>query len=114
MPKSRAHNDFSGSKLNVMNSPQRTDEIDGICIFRTGGTDQEVIGFNISINQRLVVNTLYTVYLARSENNTMWTIGEAHHLESEHANCLDGELATTHVEKIFKVRAKKVDDEDIV
>ena len=60
------------------------------------------------------MNTLYTVDLARYEKNAVFTADEAHHLQSEHADRLDSELATAHVKKVFKVRAKKVDDEDIV
>ncbi len=38
----------------------------------------------------------------------------AHHLFRCHTNSLDGELATAHVKKIFQVRAKEVNDQDIV
>ena len=31
-----------------------------------------------------------------------------------HANCLDRELAAAHVEEVFEIGPKEVDDEDIV
>lgn len=37
-----------------------------------------------------------------------------YHLLSRHTDGLSGELAPTHVEEVFEVRPKKIDDKDIV
>ena len=39
---------------------------------------------------------------------------ETHHLLRSHAHCLDCEFATTHIEKILKVRAQQVNYENVV
>lgn len=38
----------------------------------------------------------------------------SHHLPCGHADGLGGELASTHVEKIFQAGAEKVDDQNVV
>ena len=40
--------------------------------------------------------------------------GGTHHLLRSHANRLDGKLAPAHIEQVLKIRAKEVDDKDIV
>ena len=40
--------------------------MNSISIFRAGNANEEVIGFDVTIDERLVVNGLYTGYLSGS------------------------------------------------
>lgn len=60
--------------------------------------DKEVVGFNVTVDEVLFVDRL----------------DARNHLAGGKADCLERETATAHVEQIFQVGPKEVDNEHVV
>lgn len=76
----------------------KVDEVNDIGVLGTGYTDEEIVGFDVAVDERLVVHGL----------------DAGDHLLRSHADGLDRELTAAHVEQVFQVRSQQVDGQHIV
>jgi len=74
------------------------DNVDNVCDFGARLTDEEIVWFDISVDEILFVDSL----------------DAGQHLFSDHDDGLDGEAAVAVVEEVFQGRTEEVNDEDVV
>lgn len=79
------------------------DDMNDIGCFGVWSADQEIVGFDISVDQVLLVNCLDTRKLrARLADYKQGLTRDVHHLFRNHDNCLDREFSIAVVEEIFQ------------
>ena len=69
----------------------------------SGTTDEEVVGFDITVYEIFLVDGLHSGDLRNDVERRLlfWIWSVSHHLPCGHADGLGGELASTHVEEVF-------------
>ena len=93
---------------------ERTDNMNQIGVLSTRNANQEVVRLNVTIDQRFVMDSLYTCDLPGTVAKNPNTQRESYHLLGSHTNGLYCEFATAHVKEVFQVRTKEVDNKHIV
>jgi len=79
-------------------------DVNDVGSFRVGPAYQKVVGLDVSIDQVLFVDSLYSRKLKNVSTCTSKASGHIHHLLRDHNDGLDGELPITVVEEVFQAR----------
>lgn len=90
-----------------------------ICYLGPWATNEEVIRFDVTIDQVLLVDRLHTRDLPHASSSdarpaTTQRAHATHHLPRSHAHRFDRELAPTHIEQVLEAGTQQVDDQDVV
>jgi hypothetical protein len=87
-----------GLGVTVLLSHTEVDNVDNVRVLAVGTTNEEVVRLDITVDEVLLVDGLYT----------------GQHLLGDHDHSLDGESAVAVVEEILQRRAKQVNDKNVV
>lgn len=87
-----------GLGVTVLLSHAEVDDVDNVRVLAVGTTNEEVVRLDITVDEVLLVDGLYT----------------GQHLLGNHDNGLDGESAVAVVEEILQGRTKEVNDKNVV
>ena len=85
-----------------------------ICQFRAWSTDKEIIWFDVSVYQILLVYCLNSWQLADNQLCISWPLVITYHLLCHHYNGLGWKSSIAVIKKVFQRGSKEVNDEDIV
>lgn len=102
-----------GLWIAVLFGHAEVNNMDDIGCFTSGASNKEVVGFDISVDQVLLVNSLNTGELGMLAAST-WNISTTYHLLGDHDNGLDGESAVAVVEEVFETGTEKVNHQNVV
>ena len=87
--------------------------MNSICRLCHRSADEEVVGFDIPVDEILVVYRLDSGQL-QTVSTSRNVLEYSHHLPSGHAACLDAELSSAHIEEVLERRSEQVDDENVM
>jgi len=87
------------------------DDIRGLC---TWSTNEKIVGFDVTVDEVLLVNCLDARQLLGISKRRLGWISMTYHLFGNHHNGLDRELSMTMIEEVFKAWAEQVNDQDVV
>jgi hypothetical protein len=87
-----------GLGITILFGHAKVDDVDNIGRLGAGTTDQEVVGFDVTVNQVLLMDCL----------------NSGQHLFGDHDHRFDGEAASAVVEEVFERRTQQVNDQNVV
>lgn len=102
-------------RITVLLSHTKVNNVDDIGCFRIWSTDQEVVRFDISVDQVLLVDGLNAGELSQElVMHRYLTPADTNHLLRNHDDRLDREFPVAVVEEIFQTWAQQIDDKNVV
>lgn len=102
-------------RVSILLCHAEVDHMNDVSSLGTRPTDQEIVRFDIAIDEIFLVNRLDSrkLGLVRQRIPTAM-MNNPYHLFRDHYHSLDGESSVAVIEEIFQTRTQKIDHKDVV
>jgi len=103
-----------GFGVSILLGHAKVHYMDHIGSFGVGPANQEVVGFDITVDEVFFVYGLHSGKLHACQSSSRGRMGSAYHLLGDHDHGFDRKPSVAMIEEVFQARSQKVDDEDVV
>ena len=101
-------------RVTVLFGHTKIDNVDDIRGLRAWSTNEKIVGFDVTVDEVLLVNCLNARQLLEISKRRLRWISMSYHLLGNHHNGLDRELSMAVIEEVFEAWAEQVNDQDVV